>query len=69
MNEAFKWYLTAADNGHVSFMFEVGKMFADGKGTERDDKKAFHWFERAAENGSVPLWPSWALCIIKARAF
>ncbi len=52
MNEAFKWYLTAADNGHVSFMFEVGKMFADGKGTERDDKKAFHWFERAAENGS-----------------
>lgn len=52
MNEAFKWYLTAADNGHVSSMFEVGKMFANGKGTERDDKKAFHWFERAAENGS-----------------
>lgn len=55
MNEAFKWYLTAADNGHVSSMFEVGKMFANGRGTERDDKRHFTGLRKQLKTGLIPL--------------
>jgi hypothetical protein len=32
---------------------ELGEMYYDGKGTEKDLKKAFYWFKKSAENGVV----------------
>lgn len=48
---AFKWLKLAAEGGHRTAMFDVARMYRDGKGTERDDALALHWMTRAAEEG------------------
>lgn len=32
---------------------ELGEMYYEGKGTEKNLKKAFYWFKKSAENGVV----------------
>lgn len=32
---------------------ELGEMYYEGKGTEKNFKKAFYWFKKSAENGVV----------------
>jgi len=54
---AFGWYMLAAkSNGHginyrqTRAQNEVGRMYNQGIGVERDDCQAFYWFHLAAEN-------------------
>lgn len=45
--EAAKWYQLAADQKHARALFNLGTMYANGKGVERDLRKANELFEAA----------------------
>ena len=47
---AFTWYQRAALQGHPFAQCQLGLMYREGRGTTKDEKKAFDWFMKAAEN-------------------
>ena len=49
--EALKWFLAAAQNGHVSAQYSLGYMYRSGKGVTRDMDEALRWYRMAAEQG------------------
>jgi hypothetical protein len=49
--EAAVWYRKAADQGHALAQFNLGVMYANGQGFNRDDAQAAMWFEKAARGG------------------
>ena len=42
---------TLADTGHPAAQFNLGVIYADGRGTPRDMVKALDWWQKAADNG------------------
>ena len=48
---AFTWFRAAAKRGSAESQYNLGVLYAEGRGTERSLKKAARWFERAAEQG------------------
>lgn len=48
---AARWYLRAAEHGHVEAQFTIGFWYARGIGVSEDDKKAHFWIQKAAANG------------------
>ena len=50
-DEAFRWYLAAANAGLPNAQFNVGVMLDGGAGTGRDTGNAAIWYARAAANG------------------
>ena len=48
---AMKWYQKAAAQGDVQAEYNIGAMYLEGQGVERDVAKAREWFERAAAHG------------------
>jgi TPR repeat protein len=50
--EAVYWFLQAADLGHLDSMNELGIMFAEGYGVEKDMAIAREWWQKAADAGS-----------------
>jgi hypothetical protein len=51
--KAFEWFHKSADQGFATAQFFLGKMYADGKGVEKNDQKAFEWFQKAANQGHI----------------
>jgi TPR repeat protein len=49
--EAVKWFRRAADQGHVSAQFDLGLMYATGRGVAKDDSEAVKWYRKAADQG------------------
>ena len=49
--EAFRWYLKAADQGHVAAQSTVANMYHKGVGVDHDAHAAFDWSVRAAKRG------------------
>ena len=49
---AFKEFLIAAKEGHVFAEFNVGLMYEQGLGVEKDVHEAFYWYEKSAEQGN-----------------
>ena len=47
----FKNTLRRAQNGDASAQFDLGMMYFNGQGVERDFKKAMQWFRKPAERG------------------
>ena len=47
--EALKWYRKAAERGYFEAQFELGEMYANGKGVAKDDVEALKWYRKAAE--------------------
>lgn len=45
-------YLTAAERGDPTALFELGLIYATGNGTDRDLVQAHKWFNLAAMKGS-----------------
>lgn len=43
----------AATQGNVLAQVELGMMFANGDGVDRDDAQAVHWYRLAAEQGDA----------------
>lgn len=51
--EAFRWYLVAAEHGHLESQVAVAQRYSEGQGTEKDAKQATDWYRKAAEQGSA----------------
>lgn len=46
---AFDYVKLAALNDQPYYMYELGKMFAEGRGTRQDEDKAFYFLQKAAQ--------------------
>ena len=51
--EDFNDLLLAADQGHAEAQNNLGEMYHDGEGVDRDLAEAVKWYQKAAENGFV----------------
>ena len=51
LEEAFRYYALAADQGHTKAEYNLGICYRGGEGTEVDLGKARYWLERAAAKG------------------
>ena len=50
---AFKLWLPLAEQGNASAQFNLGSMYADGRGVKQDDFEAVKWYRKAAEQGNA----------------
>ena len=48
------WYAFAADQGHAPSMNNLGEMYYEGKGVEKNTEKAEYYYARAAAQGFAP---------------
>jgi TPR repeat protein len=49
--EAAKSYREAADKGHADAQFELGKLYSQGLGVEKDVAECLRWYRKAADQG------------------
>jgi TPR repeat protein len=49
--EALKWYLLSAAHGEAAAQFNLGLIYATGKGVPQDYAEAIKWYRLAAEQG------------------
>ncbi len=47
------WYRKAAEQQYVLAQYNLGFMYANGRGVTQDDASALLWYERAAAQGDV----------------
>jgi soluble lytic murein transglycosylase-like protein len=52
-DRAIRLYCAAARRGHVQAQYQLGWIYANGRGTARDDAQAAAWFRLAAAKGDV----------------
>src|SRR5262249_44744422 len=50
---ANEWYRRGAEKGYASAQLNLGMLYADGRGVERDYKRAVDWFRMAADQGNA----------------
>ena len=51
---ALEYFEKAAKSGNMAAMFEIGKLYIDGKCYEVDINKVVYWYKAAAEKGYTP---------------
>ena len=51
--QAFKWYSKSAAQEYAKAQYAVGKCYKDGRGVEKDRKKAVAWFSKAAKQDNA----------------
>ena len=51
--KAAEWWLKAAELGHVSAQFNMGSMYAQGRGVPQDELLAAKFYELAAKQGDT----------------
>lgn len=49
--QALQWFTKAAAQGGVNAMTALARLYAEGRGVTKDEKRAFTWTKRAAEAG------------------
>ena len=49
---AFKEFLAAANEGHVDSQFNVGLMYEQGIGVDKNEEKAVYWYGKSAAQGN-----------------
>ena len=52
------WSGLAAEQGNESAQYNLGNMYANGRGVPKDDAEAVRWYRLVAEQGYAP----WAGC-------
>ena len=50
-DKALFYFLKATEKGNAEAQNEVGVMYANGQGTEKDEAKAIEWYRKSAEQG------------------
>ena len=50
--EAMKWYRMAADQNDPTGLYEVGKLYEEGKGVPASSTEAKAWYQKALQKGS-----------------
>ena len=54
LNEVgIKWYVAAAEKGHVQAEMELADMYLQGKVVTQSNDRAIYWYQKAAENGDM----------------
>ena len=51
--EAFRWYSKAAEKGLPAAQYNLGFMYYNGKGTEKNLDEAKKWWRLAARQGNI----------------
>ena len=51
LQDAYKWYRTAAQAGYPPAQHSLGRFLETGKGVERNEKEALKWYQSAADQG------------------
>jgi len=46
---AVRYFKANAENGDIDSMLDLGAMYLEGRGVEKDEKEALKWYEKAAE--------------------
>lgn len=55
--QAFQWFLKAAEQGHAKAQLEVGYSYGVGRGTSKDRYKAFSWYQKSAnQNNEIAIY-------------
>lgn len=49
--EAFSWFLRAAEDDNVAGWNNLAIMYRDGRGTEQDYQQALYWFKKVQPTG------------------
>jgi TPR repeat protein len=65
--EAFRWFKSAADLGHVGAAYEVGRAYTFGDGIQTNYSEALRWYETAAKQGYLPARHNLALAYARGR--
>lgn len=65
LETALKWLTEAAEGGHIPAQYELGKLYRDGSGVEKDVLQAAAWLARAAEQDSASA--AYALGVLLLR--
>lgn len=65
--KAFEWLSTAAEEGHVEAMAELGLCYELGCGVEQSDESAIDWYIKAANAGHTTSQFSVGECFEEAR--
>ena len=55
LKQAVRWYKEAAKRGDADAQYNIGRLYYDGKGVRKDDKKACKWFLASAEHGGIEV--------------
>jgi TPR repeat protein len=53
MDEAVRLWEGAAEQGHANGQYNLGAMYKNGQGVDKNDKKSAEWLEKAAEQGDA----------------
>ncbi|MBT7250890.1 MAG: sel1 repeat family protein, partial [Rhodospirillaceae bacterium] len=48
---AAKWFRKAGEQDHAAAQYNLGFLFYEGKGVQKDDQEAYHWIDQAARLG------------------
>jgi uncharacterized protein len=67
--QAVKWYRLAADQGHASAQFNLGIMYANGRGVSQDDTEVVKWYRLAADQGHADAQFALGLMYALGRGF
>lgn len=51
-DEAFKFYLRAAETGNMKAQLNTAAMYYEGKGIEKNIEEALDWYQKASDQGS-----------------
>jgi len=66
-SSAYQEFLQRASQGDAVAQFNLGRMYADGRGVEANDAQAFHWFQKAARQGLPDAQISLGLAYLFAK--
>ncbi len=65
--ESFRWFSKAADAGHAPALTQVGLMYSNGAGVDKDLAKAVDSFQKAGEKGDAVGKTCLAECYLYGR--
>ncbi|MEJ0025847.1 MAG: tetratricopeptide repeat protein [Rhizomicrobium sp.] len=65
--QAFHWIALAAVHGQPVAQYRLARLYANGTGTARDDRRALHWYEAAALQGNRKAMHDLAVAYAQGR--
>jgi serine/threonine-protein kinase len=66
-NNAYIWYLKAAEKGEVAAQAKVGDWLTRGKGIDKDEAAGVTWLQRAADRGNRDAQYGLGMAMIRGR--
>lgn len=53
VEEAFKWFRLAAEQGYATAQYNLGSLYYYGTGVPKDTQEALKWYRKAADQGFI----------------